>query len=154
VSTNLCHFQVSDEFLKVLSRIFFIIGTILQDSPTLVPVLRPQLPRAVWLRTLVDLSSLATDNQLPPVQDVWGPDLPCWQLFRSIEDACILRDDCTRRGCDRKCIAKCKTCKRAGYCGVNCQARCAEFWVSAILILKANRIYLTATGKSIRRYAN
>ena len=59
-------------------------------------------------------------------------------LFRNIQRACVLKDDCTRRDCDRKRTAQCVACKKAGYCSVDCQKRFVDLWFSAFAPLMAS----------------
>jgi hypothetical protein len=89
----------------------------------LASTLRSQLPRALSLRALVDLSHKVNDQVPEPVAPVVEPQVPCWRLFLNIEMTCVLKDGCTKRGCESKRIAQCKACKRVGYCGVDCQQR-------------------------------
>ena len=119
----------------------------------LASTLRSQLPRALALCGLVDLSHCVNGQvPMPVAQDV-EPEPPCWLLFRNMEMACVLKDGCSKRGCDLKRMAQCKACKRAGYCSIDCHKRL----VSSNPLLSpyaALMVPHTAIGMSTRRFAN
>lgn len=108
-----------------------------ERHPTLLPVLRPHLPRPYTVRALWDAANTRTDvRELvpnitfdsatcsilidPPAMPKAKMIVPAirWKL---LDLECAVDKECGRRGCRRRRASRCKACQTTEYCGMSCQ---------------------------------
>ena len=90
----------------------------LDHDRSLLSLLSPHFPRQNLSTCLLQISKTINPNAPTPT-DV-PSELNCGVWFLLLQRACHVRSQCGRRGCQRKAVAQCASCK-LGYCDVECQ---------------------------------
>lgn len=101
-----------------------------QQQPSTLTLLRPQLPRPRILHTFLNTvyhSRLANTGLEQAVRRTQIEQLiQTWSHYCALERMCLVEGQCMRRGCKKRRRGQCKDCRTTQYCSGLCQKQCVH----------------------------
>ncbi|EIM88988.1 uncharacterized protein STEHIDRAFT_109287 [Stereum hirsutum FP-91666 SS1] len=105
------------------------------DVPSVIPLVRPHMPRPRLMREYLDIMFSPNDifrARAPAGSDSLEPSRALfllavsrastvWMAMDALDYTCQITGQCMRRGCTRRRVSRCKACKTTEYCDIQCQ---------------------------------
>lgn len=118
---------------------------LIHDIPSVLPLVRPHMPRPRLLRGSLDVVFAPNDifrTRAPAGSDSLEPSRALflmaasrvstvWMAIGAIHEMSQINGQCMRRGCTRRRVSRCKACQTTEYCDIQCQ----RLYVSILSLL-------------------